>query len=308
MIQTEQCEKDWLAQAGDLSRRSFHAQRMSEAVMREGISEIYGNMKDYARTWRKNADCLRNAGVYKRISELVQPVGCYLDVGCGTGELLTAVNFPNSIGIDINHYSLAKAEQHLSSLGIPVNSFAHSVLEWVDDTGMVVVPIASRAGKIFERGKINLLQDDMRSTKRRRSLDITRSRLKEIGNPDFITFMLPGGGGHTTGEVYISEQREHNLYLKLANEFVETSAKLLPRGGYYLEALRLATDIGKGVREEFEKAFGNIFAIEHAEVFDISEEATDYNFYPSPSAGRLSSKDSASENHTYMSVIKARRK
>lgn len=310
MIDLNRYENDWLARAGKLSKDSSHAIHMEPDEMREAIHEISDNMRNYAETWQRNAEHLRNAGVYKRVAEFVKPTDCYLDIGCGTGDIIGAVNFPNSLGVDINHYSLAKAEQYLSSMGMPVNSFAHSILKWINGTGTVVIPTDNYAYKVLERGKINLLQDDLRVIKPQRSLDLARRHIKEIGRPDCATFMMPGGSGHTAGEVYSSEQHRHNVLLALIFEAIETASQLLPRGGHYVEALRFIKQPGPThFVEDFERNFGSLFAIEHTEVFDMPEELTGYNFYLFSADGmKLSSKDAASKKDVAMSVIKARRK
>ncbi len=310
MIDLNRYESDWLARVGKLRKDSFHAAHFTEAEMGEAVRGISDNMRNYAGTWRRNAGHLRNTGVYKRVAEFVTPADCYLDICCGTGDLIDAVNFPNSLGVDINHYSLAMAEQYLLSTGVPVNLFARSTLKWINDKGAVVMPVDNDAQDILERGKVNLLQDDLRVIKPRRSLDLARRHIKEIGRPDYVTFMLPGGSSHTVGEVHTSNRHQHNVLLALIYEAAETASQLLPHGGHYVEALRFVKQPGSmNFAEDFERHFSDLFVVERAEVLDMPEETTDYNFYLWSADGmELSSKGNAAKKNVVMSVIKARRK
>ncbi len=311
MIDLGEYEKRWFACAKKLSKDSFSVTHFSSDEAFEGISEIMGNMRTYADDWNRNATHLKKSGVYRRVAEFIKPNDCYLDICCGSGELLAEVNFPNALGIDINHYSLAKAEQYLLSLGKPVNSYASSIIKWVKGMGAVVTPIDSDAWKLLERGKINLLQDDVRATKKRRSLELARRHIKEIGRPDCVSFMLPGGSCHMAGEIYYSERGRHDIGIASLYEIAEIASQMLPSGGHYVEALRFVKQPGfeKGLRSDFERMYGDVFEVERMEFIDMPEELTDFQFYL-VAAGRpeLSSKNSALGKNVILSVMSARRR
>src|SRR3989338_225830 len=137
-------------------------------------------MRSYAYSWANNVTQLKKAGVYQKIAQFVNPKEMYLDIGCGSGDLIEAVNFPNAPGVDINHYSLANAEMHFLQCGLDVNTFARSFLKWMPNRGIVIVPSDGNAYKLLERGKANFLQDDLRVIRPNRSLAVTKRHLKEM--------------------------------------------------------------------------------------------------------------------------------
>ncbi|MFH0890015.1 MAG: hypothetical protein V1836_02630 [Candidatus Aenigmatarchaeota archaeon] len=311
MIDLAEYEKRWLARANKLSKDSFHVTHFDKSTMHGAIAEISDNMRAYADDWNRNAVHLRAAGVYKRVAEFIKPTECYLDVCCGSGELLAEVNFDNSLGIDINHYSLAKAEQYLLSMNKPVNSYASSIVKWVEGKGAVVTPIDNDSWKLLERGKFNLLQDDVRTAKKQRSLELTRRHIKEIGRPDCISFMLPGGSCHMAGEIYYSERGIHDIGVASLYEIAEIASQLLPRNGHYVEALRFVRQPGmeKGLRSDFERMYGGIFAIERMEFLEMPEELTDYQFYLVAAGNpQLNTKNSAVGKSVVLSIMSARRR
>lgn len=311
MIDLAAYEQRWVSQAGRLAKKSYSALSMTEPQMMTLISEIAENMRSYADSWENNVTQLEQAGVYRKMAELVRPSEMYLDIGCGSGDLIAAVGFPNSLGVDINHYLLANAEQRLRQRGIDANAFALSFLLWSPGRGIVVVPSDGDKFGLLERGKVNFLQDDLRVTKPNRSLAVTRKHIKELGIPDYVTYTLVGGTSHTAGEVYVADDLRKLSFKFLTLEAVQTASELLPHGGYYIQAMRYVKHprLIDDIRQDFSQTFRDIFLVEEMVSFDLPEERVDKRFhlYADGTTSDTIRKPELGRNMSLI-IVKARRK
>lgn len=309
MVDLKGYESRWLSQAGRLSRKA-RALNASDAECYQLITEISDNMKRYASLWHGNAQRLRAAGTYKTIAEHIAPSDSYLDIGCGTGELIEAVKFPNALGIDINHYCLQTAEKYLESEGVKTNSFASSILKWYDKIGIAVVPVDENKARILERGKANLLQDDIRVFSPRRSLEIARRHIKEIGKPDYVSFTLVGGGMHAAGELCVPLSERGMMQYAMTEQMRQTASEILPRGGHFVEAHRYTKVPGvlDTVRDEFESMFGDVFEIEEMSVHDLPVEDAGSIYLFVAGKQQTTTHNSDLGSNVCMIVTKSRRK
>ncbi len=311
MIDIVAYEQRWALQARGLAKKSQAAFGLDEENMRALVGEIEENMRSYADSWQSNATQLKQSGVYRKIAQFVKPSEMYLDIGCGSGDLVEAVNFPNALGVDINHYSLATAEMRFRQHGLDVNAFALSFLKWVPGKGIVIVPGDGDSYELLQRGKANFLQDDLRVIKPNRSLAVTRRHMKEVGRPDYVTYTLVGGSSHTAGELYVRDDERKLSSKALVFEAVQTASELLPRGGHYVQVLRYVKHprLADDIRNDFACTFGDIFAVEEIESFDLPEERLDNRFHLYASdIGSDTLKDPRIGKNVALVVVKARRK
>lgn len=165
----------------------------------DDVRKLYLRQIAYADTFSSTSKFLEREGLYKRIAEFTNErdtiIDTVIDIGCGDCRLIRYVKDLNSnttiIGVDINPSPLIIGNEVLGTFGHKVHIHNGINIAKHPDTGVLTLISDITTEDIpykFEKGNVNLLQEDIRFG------DVLRGRLeKDVGLADVIMYTMPGG-------------------------------------------------------------------------------------------------------------------
>lgn len=106
------------------------------------IKDLAHDTSEYACDWAGRAKKNRDAGLYRKVLEFVNPSSddLLIDLGCGTGDLFLELGRDKVVGVDLNPYCLEAAEKALLAAGRVVRRYSRSYIGSDPDKGLVLVP------------------------------------------------------------------------------------------------------------------------------------------------------------------------
>jgi len=201
------------------------------------LKSLYLSQAYYVEKFLPTSEFLEKQGFYKRLADFIHNGDIIIDVGCGDGRLVRHLRNANQnstiIGIDINPLMLMIGNDILTKLGHEVNM--HYGIDIIRDPNtnrlsLISDIVTQKLPYKFEKGKINLLQEDFRFG------DVLRERLeKDLTLADTIAYTLPGGfSPHIIFEIGINLLQEDFRFGDVLRERLEKDLTLADTIAYAL--------------------------------------------------------------------------
>lgn len=164
-------------------------------LLPKSIENLYLDQAYYVEKYLSTSESLERQGFYKKVADFLKRGDIMIDVGCGDCRLIHYLKKMNQsatiIGIDINPLMLMIGNGVLTKLGHKVNLHCGANIAMDPNTNKLTLISDILTENIpfkFEKGEINLLQEDFRFG------EVLIERLeKDLGLADVIIYSLPGG-------------------------------------------------------------------------------------------------------------------
>lgn len=205
------------------------------------VGELALSQAHYAGAFLPTSEFLEEQGLYKKIADFVHEGNVIIDVGCGDCRLIHHLKEKNPdttiIGIDVNPMLLTIGNDMLIETSHNVNFHRGINIAKDPDTGKLTLIsdiVVEDIPFSFEKGKINLLQEDFRFG------EILRERLeKDVGLADVITYTMPGGfSPHMILEKGEKDYNSVRAGLELNQYVLALGLELLKNDGKMIWAVR----------------------------------------------------------------------
>ncbi len=159
------------------------------------VGELLLSQAHYAGMFMPNSEFLEKEGLYEKITDFVDKGNTIIDIGCGDCRLIRRLKEKNPdatiVGVDINPMLLTIGYDALSELGHNVNFHRGVSIAKDPVTGelsLISDIITEEIPYKFEKGKINIFQEDIRYG------EVLRDRFaKYLQSADILTFTISGG-------------------------------------------------------------------------------------------------------------------